>query len=93
MPKPKKPAPEFDVTSAEPIVFYTGPGLGGDVPAADLSANALARIAWIRGGQKGSPADVNDTAIAALRDELTATGNYAAKPPASPATTEEPSDE
>lgn len=79
MPKP----PEFDTRSAEPVLFYVGPGFAQGVPAADLSANALARIAWIRSGpeRKGYPADVPQSAIAAIRDELIATGKYQSKPP------------
>lgn len=75
---PTKPKPEYDVTSAAPVLTYTGPRIVGDVPAADLTANALARIAWIRSGQKGSPSDVGDAAIASLVAELIATGAYTA---------------
>lgn len=69
------PKTELDPTSAEPVLFYTGPGIVGDVPADDLSANTLARI--LRGrGHSDKPAD-----IAKLRDELAATGKYATEKP------------
>jgi len=69
---------EFDIRSAEPVVFFVGPGIVPDAPAADLSANALARLAWVRAGSKrpASPDHVSQEAIAAIRDELTATGKY-----------------
>lgn len=73
MPNP----PEFDVSSAEPVLFYTGPGITA-APADDLSANALARLAWIAAGpgRPSSPADMPQKAIASVRDELVASGHY-----------------
>jgi hypothetical protein len=70
----------YDIRSAEPVLFYVGPPVA-DIPDTDLSANALGRIAFIRGG--------TDKDIAALVDALAATGSYS-KEPATPAT-EEPS--
>lgn len=70
----------FDVQSAEPILFYVGPGVVSGIAATDLSANALARLAWIRGALKGDPTRVGDDAIAKVRDELVATGKYDMKP-------------
>lgn len=85
-------SPEYDVSSAEPVLFHVS-GEAFGIPAADLSANVLARIAWIRLGpdRPSSPADVPQRAIAAVRDELVATGKYALKP-VTPAT-EVPTDE
>lgn len=80
-----KPKPEFDPHSADTVLHYVGPGISGDVPADDLSANQLARIAWIRGGQKQeTPADVSQSAISTIRDELIATGNYSTRAPSEP---------
>jgi hypothetical protein len=76
-----KPKDEFNPQSGETVLFYVGPGIVSDVPAADLSAHRLARIAWVRAGAPlPRPAD-KPSAIAALRDELIATGNYQEKPP------------
>jgi hypothetical protein len=33
----------FDVRSGDLVLSYTGPGIVGGIPAADLSANQLAR--------------------------------------------------
>jgi len=73
---------EFDVRSAEPVLYYAGPGFVTGVPADDLSGSALARVAWMRLRTKrpDSPTDMSQAAIAALRDELLATGKYASKP-------------
>ena len=78
-----KPRP-YDPRSAAPVLFYVGPALG-DIPDTDLSANQLARIAFVR---SGTPATDKD--IAALVDALAATGSYS-KEPATPATPEDPS--
>lgn len=67
----KEAKPEFDVRSAKPVLSYVGPSVVSGIPARDLSANDLARFAWIR--RRG---DVDDKAIAAIRDELVATGQY-----------------
>lgn len=79
----KTDTPAFDVKSAAPVLFYVGPGFTEGVPADDLSANALARLAWIRQGpsRPDRPDDVPQAAIAAIRDELIATGKYQMKPP------------
>jgi hypothetical protein len=80
------PKPEFDIKSATPVLSYTGPGVVAGVPADDLSANQLARIAWIRKGDKRplSPNDMKDSDIAAVRDELAAGGNYQKTKPVEP---------
>jgi hypothetical protein len=76
-----KPKDELDPRSGAPVLYYVGPGIVADVPADDLSAHRLARIAWIRAGApQPRPVD-KPSAIAALRDELIATGNYQEKPP------------
>lgn len=79
----KTDTPAFDVKSAAPVLFYVGPGFTEGVPADDLSANALARLAWIRQGpsRPSSPAAMSQAAIAAIRDELIATGKYQMKHP------------
>ena len=46
---PTKPTEEFDVKSAAPVLFHVG-GIFAGAPAADLSANQLARLAWIAAG-------------------------------------------
>lgn len=80
------PKTDVDVSSAEPVLFYTGPGIVRDAPADDLSGNALARLAWLRAKKRpATPADIDQAALAALRDELVATGNYATSRPATPA--------
>lgn len=75
---------KYDVGSAEPVLFHVEGEVDG-VPATDLSANALARIAWVRGGQKKTPADVPQDVIEQIRDELAGTGKYR-KTPVTPAT-------
>lgn len=79
---------KFDTSSAEPVLTYVGPGIVGGVPADDLSANQLARLAWASQGDTRplSPGDVKPGDIAALRDALVATGNYK---PATPAPSED----
>jgi hypothetical protein len=76
---------EFDTRSAEPVLTYVGPGIVGGIPAADLSANQLARLAWASQGESrpASPDDVKPGDIAALRDALIGTGNYQAASAAS----------
>lgn len=75
-----KPKDAFDPRSAEPVLYYVGPGVDDQAPATDLSANHLARIAWVRGGQHKTPSDVSQAAITAIRDELIATGNWQETP-------------
>lgn len=78
---------KFDTSSAEPVLFLTGPGLNG-VPDTDLSANQLARIAWTRldpDKRPNLPGDLDEKAIGALADELVKTGSYSKKEPADPA--------
>lgn len=77
MSKSPEPKAAFDVRSAAPVLSYVGPGIVSGVPAADLSANALARLASISVGKRGDITGIDDEAIATLRDELLATGNYA----------------
>ena len=77
---------KYDTSSAEPVLFFTGPGLA-DIPDTDLSANQLARIAWLRAEKRpNSPLDIPEKALTALADELVASGSYALKPatPAKP---------
>jgi hypothetical protein len=76
-----KPKDEFDARSGKTVLYYVGPGVVGDVPADDLSAHRLARIAWVRSGAPQPRPEPNQSAIAKLRDELIATGNYQEKPP------------
>lgn len=87
---------EVDVRSADPLLFYTGDGDGRPfvtgVPARDLSGNDLARVAWVRSDRSeenpvrlASPDDVDQETLAALRDELIATGIYTTTAPAAPA--------
>lgn len=73
--------PEFD-RSGKPVLFHVK-GIFAGVPDTDLSTLQLARIAWINAGpgRPSRPEDVKPSAIAALRDELIASGKYAAKPP------------
>ena len=73
MTKAEKPS-AFDVTSLEPTLYYTGPGIVSGVPADDLSDNVLYRLTWLK---KGQPKSVSESDLKALRDELVATGNYA----------------
>jgi hypothetical protein len=75
----------YDPTSAEPVLYYGGEGQVAGVPAADLSANDLARLVWVRGDRTGDPGEVGDDAIGSLRDELAATGLYRKTPPGEPA--------
>jgi hypothetical protein len=51
-------------------LFYVGPGYVNGVPADDLSAHRLARIARVR-----------KVTVNAIRSELLATGWYQEKPP------------
>ena len=76
MPKLKS---DLDARSGAIVLHYVGPGIVSDVPADNLSANTLARVAWVRLGPErpSSPADVPSAAVAKIRDELIATGNYA----------------
>ena len=76
-----KPKDEFDPTSGKTVLYYVGPGIVADVPADDLSAHRLARIAWVRAGAPQPRPEASQSAIAKLRDELIATGNYQEKPP------------
>ena len=80
----------YDPRSAEPVLFYVGPAVAG-IPDTDLSASDLARFAFLRADERpDSPLDIRDKDIAALCDELVATGSYS-KEPATPATPEDPS--
>jgi hypothetical protein len=76
--------PTHDPRSAAPVLFYVGPAVP-EIPDTDLSANQLARIAFVRSGRHATSKD-----IAALADALAATGSYS-KEPATPATPEDPS--
>lgn len=61
---------------------YVGPGDVLGVPARDLTARDIARLAWVRAGQ---PSKVAPSAINAIRDELVATGLYViSRPEAGP---------
>lgn len=73
---------KLDPRSADPVLFATGDG-------PDLSANNLARLAWIGSDPRpDSPLDIPDTDLDALADELVASGSYTRKP-ATPAKPEE----
>lgn len=71
--------PEFDVASDAPVLFHASGEVEG-VPARDLSANDLARLAWLATGQHKTPAEMSQEVIAKWRDKLVATGAYATKP-------------
>ena len=84
MPIAKPAKREYDVRSAQPVLFYVGGSPIAGTPATDLSASTLARIAWVRLGpdRPSYPHDVTDKDIAAISDELLATGKYSKEPPA-----------
>lgn len=68
---------DIDPTSVDIVIEYVGPGFTASAPAADLSGNDLARLAWIAADKRpASPNDMKPAAIAEKRDELVATGFY-----------------
>lgn len=71
----------FDPRSAAPTLLHLE-GVVEGVPDRDLSDNDLATIAFARRAREDRPDyphDLPDAAIAALRDELLATGRYSLK--------------
>lgn len=75
---PKSVAPTFDPRSAAPTLFHVG-GLIPGVPDRDLSGSDLARLAFLRCDRESRPSlptDIPNADIAALADELVASGIY-----------------
>lgn len=87
-----KPTPAFDPRSDRLVLRYVGDGrpLNG-VPARDLTESDLCRIAYERalmalGNTRPDPRVPDQAAVAAIRDELLARGQFAlASSPATPA--------
>lgn len=85
-----KPTPAFDPRSDRLVLRYVGDGrpLNG-VPARDLTESDLCRIAYERAltvGTRPDPRAPDQAAVAAIRDELLARGQFAlASSPATPA--------
>jgi hypothetical protein len=68
---------KYDQRSADPILFL----VEGSAGPVDYSANALARLAWVR-DQSLDPHNVPAKAIDAVIADLVASGRYSDKPPA-----------
>ncbi len=89
-----KPTPAFDPRSDRLVLRYVGDGRPlSDVPTRDLTENDLCRIAYQRSlasaATRPDPRTPDQAAVAAVRDELLARGQFVAAVPAEPAPTTE----
>ena len=87
MPKPNQPVAAIDPRSDVILLTYSGGPLGLGVPARDLHGGDLARIARVRAlsASGGAPVDpATDAQLAALLDELVASGSFALVAPIAP---------
>jgi len=81
----KTPAAQIDPTSACVVLRYTGDGRSiREVPARDLTESDLCRLAYRRaltalapGDPRPDPRVPNQSAVAAIRDELLSRGQFA----------------